>query len=70
MKFQSKELKSGRYGVCCGKKIEAVYLTEREAKIASLHATAVWHQQQIDKVDRALDEMGELSPTDPHGYMA
>ena len=71
MKFKAKQRADGTWAVFTGKKYFTGSVTphKRTAEIEALHRSGRWYQDQIDKVDARLDELGAFDHSDPHGYM-
>ena len=72
MQYGHRQLKSGKWVVSTGKKhfLDSVVDTENEAKILALHYSAHYHQNQMSKIHRELEAMGEINQGDEYGYLA
>ena len=67
-----KQLKNCQWAAFSGEKYfsDTVRSTEAEARIARLKQIGCEAQRTIDEVDRQLEKLGALDPSDPHGYLA
>lgn len=71
MRYTAKQLQSGEYAVCFGRKYYPHSIGTKEyATIEALKMTGHWHQEQLDKCQAGLEKLGAVSDSDPTGWLA